>query len=85
VESSKRGYYRVLRGQLSAVIILELLFLDFPFGALLDAHVLEFARLEHFAALKAFHELCVFIAAHNLHARMLARRLAGGLRVRERL
>jgi hypothetical protein len=61
------------------------LFLSFVFGAFLDAHVLEFAGLEDLAALKAFYELGIFIAAHDLYARMLARLLPGVLRVRERL
>jgi len=37
-----------------------------------DAHVLEFACFENFAALKAFDELGIFVAADDLHARMLA-------------
>jgi len=60
-------------------------FLGFAFGAFLDAHVLEFAGFEDFAALKAFHELGVLFAAHDLHARVFARLLAGVLRMRERL
>jgi hypothetical protein len=60
-------------------------FLDFAFSAFFDAHVLEFAGLEDFAAFETFHELGVFIAAHDLHPRMLARLLPGVLRVRERL
>ena len=47
-------------------------FLGFAFDVLLDAHVPEFAGLENFAALQAFHKLSIFVAAHNLHARMLA-------------
>jgi hypothetical protein len=42
-------------------------------GSFLDAHVLEFAVVEDFAAFQAFHELSVFVTAHNLHAWMLAR------------
>jgi hypothetical protein len=42
-------------------------------GSFLDAHVLEFAVVEDFAAFQAFYELSVFVAAHNLHAWMLAR------------
>src|SRR5580658_1616559 len=60
-------------------------FLGFAFGVFLDAHVFEFARLEDFAALEALHELSVFLAADDLHARMLARFLARVLRMRERL
>ncbi len=60
-------------------------FLSFAFGAFLDAHILEFAGLENLTALKTFDELRVFIAAHDLHARVLARLLAGVLRMRERL
>jgi hypothetical protein len=60
-------------------------FLGFAFGAFFDAHVLEFARLEDFAALEALDELGVFIAAHDLHARVLARLLSCVLRMGERL
>jgi hypothetical protein len=42
-------------------------------GSLLDTHVLEFAVVEDLAAFQAFHEFSVFVAAHNLHTRMLAR------------
>jgi hypothetical protein len=42
-------------------------------GSFLDAHVLELAVVEDFAAFQAFHEFSVFVAAHNLHAWMLAR------------
>jgi hypothetical protein len=55
------------------------------FGTFLDAHVLKLAGLEDLAALEAFHELRVFLAAHDLHARVLARLLACVLRMRERL
>jgi len=60
-------------------------FLGFALSPLFDAHVLEFAGLENLTAFQALHELCVFIAAHDLHARMLAGWLVAGLRVRERL
>jgi hypothetical protein len=59
--------------------------LGFAFGVFFDAHVLEFAGLEDFAALEALHELGVFFAAHDLHARVLARLLVSVLRMRERL
>jgi hypothetical protein len=58
--------------------------LSFAFGSFLNAHVLEFARFEYFSALQAFHKFSVFVAAHNLNTRMLAR-LVGVLRMRERL
>ena len=59
---------------------------DFVLDAFLDAHVLEFARFEDFAALKAFHEFGVFVAAYNLHAWMFARLLIRwGLGRRRRL
>jgi hypothetical protein len=70
----------VIRAELRA-----LRFLGFALGTFFDAHVLEFAGFEDFAALKAFHELGVFLAAHDLHARVLARLLPGVLRMRERL
>lgn len=38
----------------------------------LDAHVLEFTSFENFAAFKTFDELGIFVAADDLHARMLA-------------
>jgi len=41
-------------------------------GSFLDAHVLEFAVVEDFAAFQAFYKLSVFVAAHNLHTWMLA-------------
>jgi hypothetical protein len=37
-----------------------------------DVHVLELAGLEDLAALFAFDEFAVFLAAHDLHARVLA-------------
>jgi hypothetical protein len=63
-------------------------FLGFAFGALgafFDAHVLEFAGLEDFATFEALQEFRIFFAAHDLHARVLARLLACVLRMRERL
>jgi hypothetical protein len=59
-------------------------FLIFVFEVFFDAHVFEFTGLEYFAAFEALHELGIFFAAYDLHARMLAR-LLGALRVRERL
>jgi hypothetical protein len=37
-----------------------------------DVHVFELAGLEDLAALFAFDEFAVFVAAHDLHARVLA-------------
>ncbi|HKD91219.1 MAG TPA: hypothetical protein VKB56_04925, partial [Terriglobales bacterium] len=37
-----------------------------------NCHVFEFAGLEDFATLLAFHEFGVFVARHNLHTRMFA-------------
>src|SRR5580698_8915319 len=46
---------------------------DFVFLCVLfDVHVLELAGLEDLAALFAFDEFAVFLAAHDLHARVLA-------------
>jgi hypothetical protein len=42
-------------------------------SSLLDGHVFEFAVVEDVATFEAFYEFSVFIAAHNLHTRMLAR------------
>ena len=42
------------------------------FNPLFDIHVLEFAGFEDFAAFLALDELRIFIAADDLHARMLA-------------
>jgi hypothetical protein len=42
------------------------------FASFLDTHVLQFAAFEDFAALQAFYEFSVFIAAHNLDTRMFA-------------
>jgi hypothetical protein len=47
-------------------------------GAILDAHVLEFAVFEDFAAFQAFDKFSVFVPAHDLHARVLARLLLIG-------
>jgi hypothetical protein len=41
-------------------------------GALLDAHVLKFAGLEDLTALQTLDEFRFFVAAHDLHARVLA-------------
>jgi hypothetical protein len=57
----------------------------FALGAFLDAHVLEFAGFENFTALETLHEFSVFVAAHDLHARMFAGLLGGVLRLRKRL
>ncbi|HYM75419.1 MAG TPA: hypothetical protein VE377_05515 [Candidatus Dormibacteraeota bacterium] len=48
---------------------------DFVLRTLFDIHVLEFAGLEDFAALFAFNEFRLFVAAYDLYARMFARRL----------
>jgi hypothetical protein len=48
-------------------------------SALFDAHVLKFAGLENVAAFQAFDELGVILAAHNLHARVLAGLLVGSV------
>ena len=58
---------------------------DSPSARFLDAHVFQFAGLEDFATLQAFHEFRIFFAAHDLHARVLAGLLAGVLRLRKRL
>jgi hypothetical protein len=49
-----------------------------------DVHILEFAGLENFAAILAFHEFGILIAADNLHAKVLAG-LGNVLRRRGRL
>ncbi len=36
-----------------------------------DGHVLKFARLEDFAAFKAFHKFSVFFASNDLDTRVL--------------
>jgi len=41
-------------------------------GTLFDAHVLEFAGLEDFAALHAFDEFSLLVAAHDLNTRVFA-------------
>src|SRR5260370_12105899 len=61
------------------------LLLGFAFGALFDAHVFELTRFEDLAALQAFHEFSIFLAADDLPARMFARRFFCVLRARERL
>jgi hypothetical protein len=53
-------------------------------GFLFNAHVFQFAGLEDLAALQAFHKLGVFIAAYDLHTRVLAGLRAGVWRWRER-
>jgi hypothetical protein len=63
----------------------KLRFRGFVLGAFFNAHVLEFAGLKDFAALKAFHEFGIFVSAHNLHPWMFARLLAGVRRSRKRL
>jgi hypothetical protein len=85
VESSARGYYGDLRPGAGAFTALGLRFRGFAFGALLDTHVLEFAGLEDLTAFEALDELSVFLAAHDLHARVLAWSLVCVLRMRERL
>jgi hypothetical protein len=59
-------------------------FLSFLLHAFLNAHVFELAGFENLAAFEALDKFGVFVAADNLHARMLAR-LSWFLRVRERL
>ena len=39
---------------------------------LFDGHVFEFAGFEYLAAFQAFNKFGVFVASHDLHARMLA-------------
>jgi hypothetical protein len=52
-------------------------------NALFDVHVFELAGLEDLAAVFALYELGVFVAAHDLHTRMLTRlRFSGVLRRR---
>jgi len=58
---------------------LGLRFLGFAVDALFDTHVPQFAGFEDFAALKAFHELGIFVAADDLHTRVLARLVIRGL------
>src|ERR1700722_2680628 len=67
VESGRRGYHSD-QGRTRG-----LRFLGFALGTFLDAHVLEFAGFEDFAALEAFYELGVLVAAHDLHAWVFAR------------
>ena len=40
--------------------------------ALFDGHVLELTGFEDFTTFLTFHEFAVFIARHDLHARMFA-------------
>jgi hypothetical protein len=58
---------------------------EFLTCAIFDVHVLELAGLEDFAAVLAFDELGVLIAAYDLHAKMLARLRLDVLRRRGRL
>ncbi|MFZ0417876.1 MAG: hypothetical protein WAM04_07210 [Candidatus Sulfotelmatobacter sp.] len=60
-------------------------FLGFAFDALFDTHIPQFAGFEDFAALKAFHELGIFVAADDLHTWVLARLLIRVFRLGERL
>jgi hypothetical protein len=60
------------------------LFLSFVLSSFLNTHILELARFEYFAALEALYKLGIFVAADDLHARMLTR-FIGILRLRERL
>jgi len=57
----------------------------FAFSALFDANVFQFAGLEDLTALQAFHEFGVFVAAYNLHARVLTRSIRGVGRLGKRL
>ena len=40
--------------------------------AIFDVHIFELTGLEDFAALFALDEFCILVAAHDLHAWMLA-------------
>jgi hypothetical protein len=55
------------------------------FRTLFDAHVLQFAGLEDFATFQTLYKLGVFVAAYNLHARVLARFTLGIRRLGKRL
>jgi hypothetical protein len=46
-------------------------------GLIFHSHIVEFAGFKDFAAFQALDELGLFVAAHQLHARMLARSLVG--------
>jgi hypothetical protein len=59
-------------------------FLSFLFDVFFNTHVFQFARLEDFTAFEALDKFGIFVAANNLHARMLAR-LSWFLRLRGRL
>jgi hypothetical protein len=54
-------------------------------GLFFDVHILEFAGFEDFAAVLAFNEFGVLIAADNLHAKVLAGLLGDVLSRRGRL
>jgi hypothetical protein len=84
-ERRARGYIRHLRNgnefngretKTRSVLFARLLF---------DVHVFELAGFEDLAAILALDELSIFIAAHNLHAKMLARLRRGALRSGGRL
>lgn len=51
------------------------MYMDLFFGGtfLFNAHIFEFARLEHFAALLAFDEFRIFFTSDDLNAQMLTR------------
>ncbi len=76
-EASQRGYH--------SAALDGLRFLGFTLDALFDTHVLQFAGLEDFAALEAFHELGVFVAGDDLHAWVFAGRFFRVFRLGERL
>ncbi|HWO31608.1 MAG TPA: hypothetical protein VNO32_22670 [Candidatus Acidoferrum sp.] len=76
-EASQRGYRSAALGGSR--------FLGFTLDALFDTHVLQFAGLEDFAALEAFHKLGVLVAGDDLHARVFAGRFFRVFRLGERL
>jgi hypothetical protein len=62
-------------GDRSRVLVLTL-------DTLFDSDVLQFAGFEHLAALQTLDKFGIFVAAHKLHARVLAREVG---RLRRRL
>ena len=85
-ETSSVCVRRTRRKRANVVTIVTALgglrFLGFALDAFFDAHVLQFAGLEDFAALEAFHELGVFVAADDLHAWVFAGLFFVSLRLR---
>ncbi len=59
--------------------------MSFAFDALFDAHVLEFAGFEDLAAFQTLNEFGIFVAADDLHARVLAGLIAHVFRLGQRL